>query len=498
MNNLSWGIVTLLCASLGYGVSWRFHRHGHYARAILLLILSGLALYVYVSADFFLHAWDERYHALVAKNLMNHPLRPTLYEHPVLPYDYRNWAANHIWLHKQPLPLWGMAASMWLFGVNEMALRLPSIILASTATFLVFSVGSYLFDRRIGYFAAFLFSINGLVISLVGGRTATDHVDIFFMFFILLSIYLSIQFITYEKSVFSILVGISIGLAILSKWLPALIVLPVWLLLVWDCRKFTVKTMAAQFVLIVLVLTAVFLPWQIYIHAVFPEEALAESRHNIRHLFEALDGHSTTVFYFLNRIRVNYGELIYLPLGWFAWKYCRNFKNGKRLALIIWFLVPFLFFSMARTRMQAYLLFTAPALFYMTAECFYDMAEYRSGHRFKHLLTVILSLFIILPVRYGIERLTILEIKDRHPQWVRDLQNLQEKNIANGVLFNYNHPIEAMFYTDLTAYPQIPDRQTISDLIRRGYTVVINDLGTVPAEIMEMEEVVRVELTGAD
>ena len=54
-------------------------------KAVLWLILLGaFALHLWVSMDPYLHEWDERYHALVAKNLMPHPLKPTLYDNPVL------------------------------------------------------------------------------------------------------------------------------------------------------------------------------------------------------------------------------------------------------------------------------------------------------------------------------------------------------------------------------------------------------------------------------
>jgi 4-amino-4-deoxy-L-arabinose transferase len=497
VENLTFGIISLILASTGYWWSWRLQQKEQYSGAIGVMILSALCLYVYVSADLFLHHWDERYHALVAKNLLSHPLIPTLYDTPLLPYDFKDWQANHVWLHKQPLALWGIAGSMWLFGVNELAVRAPSVVLASIAVYLVFSVGSYLFDRRTGYLAAFLFSLNGLLLSLVGGRKATDHVDVFFMFFILLSVYLSIHYCRKEKLIYAVLVGVSTGLAILSKWLPALIVLPIWLLLAWDSGKFSPKTIVLHFVLIVITLTAVFLPWQLYIFSAFPREAAWESNYNVHHLFEGLEGHSGTIFYYLNRIRINYGELIYLPLGWFVWRYLHNLGDKRKLAVLVWFLVPFIFFSLAATKMQAYLFITAPALFFMTATFFHALADLKDKSRFKWVITAVLALILILPIRYGVERLTVFELKERNPQWVVDLRELKKEDHHNGVLFNYNRPIEAMFYTDLTVYPTIPSADTISELQRQGYTVIINDEGTIPEQIKGIEEVVEVELTRA-
>ena len=497
MNNLIFGLITIALATAGYLLSWRFQLKEKYGYAVALMIVSGLALYFYASADLFLHYWDERYHALVAKNLITHPLLPTLYSDPVLPYDYRNWQANHIWLHKQPLALWGMAGSMWIFGVNELALRLPSILMVSIGIYLVFSIGTYLFNRRTGYLAAFLFSINGLLIPLLSGRKATDHIDIFFMFFILLSVYLSVHYCRKQHPIFSVLIGLSIGLAVLSKWLPALIVLPIWVLLVWDSGKFRLGSMIINFTIIIVTLVLTFVPWQVYIFSQFPQEAVWESNYNFEHLFKGLEGHSGSIFYYLNRIRINYGEYIYLPLGWFIWRYLKELGNKKHLAVLIWFLVPFLFFSMAQTKMQAYLLFTAPALFYMTAEFFYWLVELKHRYRFKWVFNIVLALIVLLPIRYCVERLTVFEFKDRNPQWVQDLRDLNKEKIERGVLFNYDHPIEAMFYTDLTVYPHLPDQKTISQIRDRGYTILVNDDGNLPDSITFEEQTLKVKLTEA-
>lgn len=194
MNNIIFGVFTIIICTIGYIFSWRQWKKDKCQIGVLLLIFCGLILRFYMATYFFLHDWDERYHALVAKHLINHPLLPTLYDNPILKYDYKNWTGNYVWLHKQPLPLWSMALSMWLFGVNEIALRLPSIILSTVGIWLTYYIGSYFINKKVGYLAAFFFSINGLIIELTGGRVATDHVDIFFLFFIELAIVFSIFF----------------------------------------------------------------------------------------------------------------------------------------------------------------------------------------------------------------------------------------------------------------------------------------------------------------
>jgi 4-amino-4-deoxy-L-arabinose transferase-like glycosyltransferase len=489
MSNLQFGILTITFCSIGYFFSWRYWTKENYTIAILLLIICGLGLRIYASTDFFLHPWDERYHALVAKNLIQHPLLPTLYDNPVLPYNFKDWTANHVWVHKQPFPLWTMAGSLWLFGINEIALRLPSIILTTIGIWLTFFIGSYFFNKKVGYLAAFFYSINGLIIELTGGRWPTDHSDIFFLFFVELAIFFSIAFAQKKKTIYNVLVGFCIGAAILSKWLPALIVLPIWLLIVIDSGNFKSKSIFFQLLILLITCIVVFLPWQLYIFKTFPAEASWEASFNFRHITEVLEGHGGSFFYFINRIRINYGELIYLPLLWFLWKTIKNTTDLKRLAISIWFMVPLFFFSIAKTKMPTYILFASPALFIMISEFWFMLFDYRKNHKLKWLFNLILILLIAFPVRYTIERTKPFDRIDRNPEWVSDLKNLNDKKIKNGILFNYDRPIEAMFYTNLTAYSYIPEREVVIDLIGRGYAVIIKNNGNIPDDIKSIKEI---------
>ena len=492
MNNLIFGIITVSVCSLGYFYSWRYWKRDNYQIALLLLLICGFLLRVYASMDFYLHTWDESFHALVAKNIIHHPLSPTLYDNPVLPYDYKMWGENHIWLHKQPLPLWTMAASLWMFGINEIALRIPSIILTTIGIWLTFSIGSYFFNKKVGYLSALLYSINGLIIEIAAGRTPTDHIDIFFLFFVELAIFFSIQFANKKKIFFNILAGISIGAAILSKWLPALIVLPIWVLIMIDSGNFNVRKIIIQFTVLLVTCFITFLPWQVYIFNTFPLEANWEALYNLKHYTEDLCEKSGSTFYFIDQIRVNYGELIYLPLLWFLWKMIKNTKDRKRLAICIWFIVPLLFFSFSKTKMQGYILFTSPALFLMTSEFYFMVSEFKINHKQKWIFNLILILLIILPIRYTIERVKPFEKRERYPQWVTDLKKLNDYKIYNGVLFNYNNPVKAMFYTNLIVYPFIPDEKTIINLQKKGFNVIINDRQNIPDNIITIKGI-RIE-----
>ena len=485
MTNLVFGIITIvICALLVLTAGNLFFKREKYTTAVLLLVLVGLILRVYVGTDFYLHEWDERYHALVAKNLMQHPLTPTLYDHPILSYDYRNWTANHIWVHKQPVPLWSMALSMFFFGVNEIALRIPSIILSTIAIFFTYKIGALIFGREVGFIAAFLHSIHGLSIELTGGRISTDHIDIFFAFFTELAVLFALFYKTRNGDrKYLCLMGISIGIAILCKWLPALIVLPVWLLLVLDKdSQLSYRKIAVDLVMVILIVFTVFIPWQLYIHTAFPLEAAFESEYNIRHLFEGLEGHGKPFYYHINKIRIQYGELIYIPLLWWIWKSMVKVLRKKEtiwLAFSCWLFIPLTFFSFAQTKMQAYTFIAAPVLFIITAVFWRYLRIRKPAHKWgQWISTVFVFLLLLLPVRYSIERIKPFSLQDWTPAWVENIKQLESivKDQEKTILFGTDRPIETMFYCDnIIAYARLPEMTTIDSLIKEGFKVYVLD-----------------------
>jgi 4-amino-4-deoxy-L-arabinose transferase-like glycosyltransferase len=491
-----YGIFTILLTTISCCFAFRCYNKGKESFTLFFLLISGLCLRIYTASDQFIHLWDERYHALVAKHLINNPLTPTLYKNPILPYDSHNWTCNKIWLHKQPLPLWVIAGSLKIFGINEFALRIPSVLLSSAGILLTYSICKYVFNNnRTAFIAAFFYTINGLIIELSGGRDATDHPDVFFMFFIQLAIYLTIVFIQTKNTAYNILAGISLAAALLCKWLPALIVLPIWLLFVLDSKQFSKKQILFRFTEICIVVMLFFLPWQFYIHQHFPLEASWENNFNIKHFFEVLDGQGGAWYYFLNRIRMDYGELVYLPICWVMYSYLRQKNNLRLLGVIIWFVVPIAFFSFAATKMQGYILFTAPALFIITAAFYTQIYQYDAPQKLRWTKQLMLLLLLALPIRYCIERVKPFEAQDTSHQWVKDLKNWHEKNDSNAILLGYKAPIEAMFYTEATVYEQIPEPNIIDSLLRRHYAVFVNDSKELSAAIRNVKGVQIVHLT---
>ncbi len=490
------GLSIILFVFALYFLAFFAFSKGRLKYALLLIVFTGFGLRLFCSLDPMLHAWDERYHALVAKNTIENPFEPKLYKKHHIDFDYKNWAGNEIWLHKQPIPIWSMAISMKLFGMSEFSVRLPSLLLSTLSILLTFFIGRILFSSQlIGLIAAFLQSINGLIIEISSGRVATDHIDTFFLFFIELSLFFIIFNLQKKKPILLIAAGISCGLAILTKWLPALIVLPLFLIL--NYQKKSNPDLLKELFLLIIPILIVSVPWQIYAFSNFPIEYQWEQNHNLLHLMEGLDGHGQPWWYFINKIRIVVNELIYLILIWFAYFLLKRREFiRENLFLLVYFLVPFCFFSFAQTKMQGYLLFSFPAYFIIFGLFFnetmrmkivnlYDLRLYR----FRVLFAICI---LILALRYGIERVKPFDKKEIEKLSKTELINAEFP--PNTILFNAPCPIEIMFYTDCIAYKIIPDNTLVNKLVDERYKLHIIDNGTLPARLYNDTRLVKIKL----
>lgn len=486
-------IIFLTISLLSIVLSVLMLRKSKSGLSLLLLIFAGLLLRIWISSDQYLHPHDEKFHALVAKNIIQHPLKPTLYENPIHKIEFKDWSCNNVWLHKQPLPLWTIALSISIFGNNEFAVRIPSILLSTLAIWLIYQLSLFFFPdgkkQLTAWIAAFLMAINGLILELTGGRIATDHYDVFFMFFVLAAVYFSTQHIKSKKPFLTLLIGLSIGLAILTKWLPAIIVVPVWLLLAIDSAKFTRREIMLNLLVIISIATTVFLPWQLYINSQFPAEAAYTMSHNMLHITDVLDNQTGPFWFFISRMGTNYGELIYIPLIFIVIRFLKNRKDYKLLSLIIWIFVPLIFFSIAKTKMQAYILFTAPALFLITAYFASFLTEKAIDNKHKFINFALAVLLIALPFRYTVERLKPFSKDVRNPEWVARLKSVKSDLESDKTLmFNCPFPIEAMFYCDCTAYSSLPKIVELEEYSAKGYNVLIWENEGVPTKILEHKE----------
>ncbi|MDR3667183.1 MAG: glycosyltransferase family 39 protein [Ignavibacteriaceae bacterium] len=482
LSNQLWGIITIILDASLFWFAYLTAKKENYSLSISLIFLAGLILRLFAGMDYFLHPWDETYHALVAKNLLNHMFVPTLFEHPVLNFDYKDWTANHIWVHKPPLSLWLIMLSLKLFGINEIAVRLPSIILSSIGIFLTYYIAKQFYNEKVGLLASFFYAINGVLIELATGRNPTDHPEILFVFFIELGIFLSVYYLKHRSLLVIILIGLATGCALLTKWLPGLIIIGVLFILLTYHESWKQAMIKCSVAL--LVAAALALPWQIYIFSAFPREAAWESYFNYRHIIEPLEGHTGSLFFHFILFPRIFGQLAPIALIMFFYTFYNKKYSIATIALTFWFLLPYLFFTYVATKMQGYVMMSSPAIFIIIAWAFWLVKDNLKNSSYRIWKIIFLILLIALPVRTLIERIKPFTKTDRSELWAVRLRelNLQIPQ-SNAVVFNVQHNIEAMFYCNFTAYPFIPSNDQILQSILKGYSVYIIDSPSIPAEI---------------
>ena len=433
---------------------------------------------IFASSDQYLHTWDERYHALVAKHLTEQPLKPTLYQNPVMPYDKTNWVANHIWLEKGPVPLLTMAGAISLFGCNEFAIRIPSIILSLLAVYLTFLIARLLFNSRIALLAAFFHSINGLVIELAAGRVSSDHVETFFIFFVELAVLAVVYYLVKKNTLWvAIGIGVSTGLAILCKWFPALIVFPVWIAAAFLAKNIPPKKIIFHLIISCCAMLLVAVPPFLYAHIHYSEEFSFVIKKFLFAYSEMVEQHTGSVWFYIHYVGIIFGEAVYLPLILSLIYLFKNKFDWKMTALSVWWLLPVLLFSLAVTKRYTYLMIAAPAFFIVLSKyVWYFYAQLKSA-KHKWVYIVILAALVLLPIRYSFERVKPLIKRDRNPAWSQEIKEMGNNNAITSktVVFNVDRYIEAMFYCDNMVYYGIPELKKIEELNGLGYLILIND-----------------------
>lgn len=448
---------------------------------VVLLILVGLGFGLRLSAgsDRYLHPWDERYHALVADNLLENPLRPTLRENPVLPYDYRNWWDNHVWVHKPPLALWTLAAGIALGGGHELVMRLPTILLSSLAILFTFAIGRGLWGAPSGLAAAALHALYVPLINLTGGRSPTDHVDSLLVVWVLAGAWLSFRHARTGRRRELIGVGICTGLGLLTKGAVALLIPLLWLAAA-ERRRPTGRIRALAVLLGVA--CALFLPWQLHVWSSFPSEAAWESRYTWRHLFETLEGHAAPWWYYGTEFLRDFGPMFVLPLAWFGIRIVRRREPREATAIAVWVCVPYVVYTVAQTKMPAYVAPAAPALL-LVGGAFLSravaLARDPARRGALRLTAAMAALLVVIPIpaRAGTHAVEVLE-SDRTPRWACEVRGLGQRvqrrwPDRRPVVFGVEHDIEAMFYSGLPVYAQLPTPEQIDRLTERGYQVVV-------------------------
>jgi hypothetical protein len=152
-------------------------------------------------------------------------------------------------------------------------------------------------------------------------------------------------------------------------------------------------------------------------------------------------------------------------------------------SLFLMVLIVYLFFSVVATKMTAFPTVVSSLIFISLATLFIQTFEYIK--KFVSSETIRNSLFVIFIICIVGFRFKVENLQKTHTTWKNNPYTLihsHNKEVfkslklpVNSVLFNVpgRHYIEAMFYTDYTAYNFIPDSIQYQELMKKKRHIAI-------------------------
>lgn len=458
-------------------------RGGRVHAALGCLVVAALCLRIPPAAHLGLAPWDERYHALVAKNALADPFVPKLIAEPLAEPAPDDWRHAHVWLHKPPLMTWLIAASYALFGVNELALRVPSVLLSSALVWLVFALARRFASDGAALLAAALAAWQARSLLLVAGLRATDHVDVGMTFAVALG---ALSALRAAESLGQArfwpriaLAGAATAGAYYVKETPALVI-PALLFFALAARGASWRVRVAATAVALGGALALVLPWQLYTAHAFPELAAYARARGGRYFMNVVDSQGGPWYYHLANLPLDFGWLAPVALVWLAVQSLRARPELRPLAA--WVALVYAVFTLAATKMQSYVLVAAPAVFIALGWFALDALP-RRLHRVALLLLAANAALGVWSVEAP------LEAKARDPLWARELRRLGEEverlPAGKRVVFGVASPIECMFYAGATCVAGQPSADAVARAQAAGFAVAVYG----PARLAEVTSI---------
>lgn len=463
------------------------------AWALALLTLSALLLKVFAATlDPFLNPWDECFHALVAKRMIEAPFTPMLYGAGILPTT-PYWTHADVWLHKPPFFLWQIALSLKVFGTEPWAVRIPSALWMTALVPVTYRMGVLLADRRAGWIAALFTAMAFYPIELTAGAISTDHNDAIFIATVACSWWAVLEYWNGGGRGWPVLAGLFAACAILTKLYVGLSVFLPWGLVVLGDRKGRAEWRAFGSALLVTV--ALVLPWLWSTAVRFPEEFAHQWSFKGRHLAEPMEAHSggwTFHFEVIDRLIPPFSWwIVLLALVWGV----RSMHRLEHRVLVTALVVSIhLLFGFARTKMDSYTLVLFPLYMVALAHGLVRVVDVFIVERYRRPLLLLSGTgiaYFMLNLYPLQAKHTVASPPRPHQQWrMQQIEAMAvmkrlEGRIADpvrSVVFHVPrvHNIQFMFATGIEATDMMPEASDVARLRSLGYTVYAVQDGSDP------------------
>jgi 4-amino-4-deoxy-L-arabinose transferase-like glycosyltransferase len=268
--------------------------------------------------------------------------------------------------HKPPMIYWTQAVSVALLGPSEFAFRLPSVLASLAWALLLFGFVRRQMDREAAGFTVF-FLVSTIQINVV---TRGALADAMLNLFITLTMFAIYAYFKNPRKRYIIIAFAGMALGFMTKG-PIAIVIPFVVSFIFFLIQGNLKTWIQGIVhpLGWLVFLAIALPWYlVLIHRFgwhFIEEIFLV--HNVGRFHSAMEGHTGPVIYYIPVILLGMLPFTTVLVRAVA-SIGQHLKNPWLRFLWIWFGFVFIFFSIADTKLQHYIIYGYVPLLILMAD----------------------------------------------------------------------------------------------------------------------------------
>lgn len=317
-----------------------------------------------------------------------------------------DWAVMHLnltpWFVQPPLYFWIAAAFAKVFGVGAFALRLPSALATVAMGAAIGYATTTLAGSRVGMYGAIVLSSS--LMQVIIGRMAI--MDALLDLAVAVGIFALFRAFTGGRPIASVFgASIAIALGILAKgpvaFVAVVLVIVPWL--VWERyagARLTYPPVWSWLAALALLL-AIDTPWFALLVARAGPHALGRliGHYTFGRYVGTIENQSGPIWYYIPVVILGFFPWIaYLPGAIAAaWQHVRT-PNGlsvhvARLALV-WSIVPFVFFSLAGTKLPNYIAVELPA-FAMLVALWFDQLALGERRRSALIATAVIPLTIV-------------------------------------------------------------------------------------------------------
>ncbi len=274
--------------------------------------------------------------------------------------------------HKPPLSNWFVVSAFKAFGFSEFSARFPSVVLSLLLMTLMIFLGKFLFDFRTGLYASCILLTSALYMA-TSRLVTTDMALVFFTFAAMFSI-ARLFFSEKHKIFFFYTAILALAFGMLTKGPVAWMITLVPALVFGIVRKRGISIPWQHWLIGFVLFWAVSLSW--YAAVILQNQGAFDYFIHYQlagRIIKGTAGRKHPFFYYF----------LVLPLGFLPWTvfmpavFKWNLKSPREREardriyfVLIWFLVPFILFSIFKTKLATYIvpLFPPLALF---AACFW-------------------------------------------------------------------------------------------------------------------------------